>query len=173
LYVRLKGTPMMPRLSPSDIDRFEALAKRYPDVSQQDLDAALGVVASLDRPSPLVPDARTIGLMGLFELRVLAFAAAAVVVLSTILRAPIFRIAGLSLKTSRGERASRGRHFLRSVIATSPFLPFLVSWHPSPESSMFLMIGVGTVLTTAAFWAIVSPHRGLPDVIAGTYIVPR
>jgi len=52
-------------------------------------------------------------------------------------------------------------------------LPFLVPWHPSPEASIFLMIGVGTVLAAATVWAIVSPHRGLPDVCAGTHIVPR
>jgi len=49
----------------------------------------------------------------------------------------------------------------------------LVPWHPSPEASIFLMIGVGTVLAAATVWAIVSPHRGLPDVCAGTHIVPR
>jgi hypothetical protein len=82
------------------------------------------------------------------------------------------RMFGLQLRDARGRRAGRLRCALRSLCAWGPLLVVLV-----PGSDLSLawagVIGAFALLALGASYAIWRPARGLPDLVAGTWIAPR
>ncbi len=86
------------------------------------------------------------------------------------------RMFGMILRDGRGRRAGVLRCGLRSLCAWSPllaasvprFVPglsFTLAW--SALIGAFVLLGIG------AAYAIWRPARGLPDLVAGTWIAPR
>jgi hypothetical protein len=105
---------------------------------------------------------------------------------------------GLAVVTPDGRRASRGRMLWRSIVAWSPLgvmffagpclLALIVpamqaAQGPGAEQAGDGSFPTGPILMAAAIpgviylalvvWSLLLPHRGLPDRIAGTYLVPR
>jgi len=85
----------------------------------------------------------------------------------------------IAVVAADGSRASRLRTFWRGLIAWSPCLllvvPSVVSLFASP---VILMHPIAVhlllpVLIALVVWSAWMPERGLPDRIAGTYLVPR
>jgi len=170
LYERLKKNKAMPRLPQRGIDQYEALLARYPNVSDAELNAALALVES--RKSR--PDETKFAFGMVAELmRLAAFVAIVLIGLSSLLRAPVLRMAGLSVKKSDGARATRWQHLVRAAIAAAPLLPFLVRWWPRPDVPLWLLGATWTGLLVGVAIAMVKPSRGIPDLVAGTQLVPR
>jgi hypothetical protein len=98
------------------------------------------------------------------------------VVLSPWLRGgPALRLLGLTLQRADGARVERARAVARTVLAWAPFLAALaldvgdVRWPLlSPVGLLLVSTAVGGVA-----WALAHPDRGIPDVLAGTRLVPR
>jgi uncharacterized RDD family membrane protein YckC len=104
----------------------------------------------------------------------------------TVRRGPLLWALGLDIVTKTGVRASRPRLLLRSLVAWSPVLlaPVAVAFvlpalprPSSPESAMgvilvTVVIGCAAYLTAVLCSALL-PNRGIPDRLAGTWLVPR
>jgi len=76
------------------------------------------------------------------------------------------------LRDRRGRRAGRLRCALRSLVAWSPLL---LMFAPASDLSLAWagVIGAYALLALGAAYAIWRPARGLPDLVAGTWIAPR
>lgn len=103
----------------------------------------------------------------------------------TFRRGPVLRSLGLDIVTRTGAHASRPRLLLRSLIAWSPVLlaPVAMAFvlpalpRPSSHESAMGVIFVTVVIGCAAYLVVVLcsallPHRGIPDRLAGTWLVP-
>ncbi len=86
------------------------------------------------------------------------------------------RMFGLLARDARGRRAGRLRCALRSLVAWSPLIIVLLphavpaingvlSWLCIPLAALLLVLG--------GIYALWRPERGLPDLVAGTWLVPR
>jgi hypothetical protein len=122
-------------------------------------------------------------------LRIVAILAVVGVLVTYLFRGPLFWLSGITLQTRDGSRASRARHLARAAAEWAPFLIFL----PTPAQPSLWLIskpwwfgGGGPWIPsvwllampwTLAIWgtvmALVRPARGIPDLIVGTYLVPR
>ncbi len=103
-------------------------------------------------------------------------------VLSFLLRGSLlFLFSGIALQTPKGDRASGLRCLLRAAVASSPFLlSVLILKLVDPNLSLLYAGGnllfpiLPLVLTAAAvIYSAFRPERGIPDLIAGTYLVVR
>jgi hypothetical protein len=100
----------------------------------------------------------------------------AAVLLSPFLRGgPALHLLGLTVQHADGRRVERTRVVLRTVLAWSPFLLAFglsaaeVRWTPlSPAGALLVATAVAGVA-----WAVARPDQGIPDVLAGTRLVPR
>lgn len=82
---------------------------------------------------------------------------------------PLLGVSGIRVQTLDGRRASRLRRIMRAEIAWGGFWLILLFGEPSvPEFIVFVAFGL-----LASTYAIVKPERGIPDLIARTYLVPR
>jgi hypothetical protein len=63
------------------------------------------------------------------------------------------------------------------VVVWSPAFVFAaVTWPMqanTPVLEGLFVGGMGYVFLTAGLYAVLRPQRGVPDIIAGTYLVPR
>ena len=90
-----------------------------------------------------------------------------------------FRGLGAMLVTADGAPAGRLRALGRALVAWSPLIPWTITATMTPEVQrttafvVFLQAGFLSVLVAGAVWAWRHPSRGLQDMIAGTWIVPR
>jgi hypothetical protein len=82
------------------------------------------------------------------------------------------RMFGMILRDGRGRRAGPLRGALRSLVAWSPLLLVLL-----PGLDLVLawtaVIAAFALLALGAAYAVWRPARGLPDLVAGTWIAPR
>jgi len=185
-YARLKGTPMMARMNAGALEDYERALSHYPVVGQAELEAAARRVGSVTSTQSKVSAELAFDQFTL-SLRVTALIAAAAVVVSWLFRAPLFSLSGIAVQTRNGKRASRARHLARGAVERAPFLVFL----PTPfESSRSLILDpwwltnltwpllLGVVVLpwllglAGIVLAVARPSRGIPDLIAGTYLVP-
>lgn len=187
-YATLKGTPAAERMAPNLIEQFEAALNHYPVVSASDLEAAERLVGSVTS-SQSIHSVEFASLQVAMILRIVAILAVVGVLLTYLFRGPLFWLSGITLQTRDGSRASRARHLARAAAEWAPFLIFL----PTPAQPSLWLIskpwwfgGGGPWIPsvwllampwTLAIWgtvmALVRPARGIPDLIVGTYLVPR
>lgn len=99
-----------------------------------------------------------------------------VAAIPSLICAPLFR-GGLLLYGLRiavvaadGSRASRLRTFWRSLVTWSPCLLFAI---PFVFMASIAVYSVLAILIALVVWSASMPERGLPDRIAGTYLVLR
>jgi hypothetical protein len=108
---------------------------------------------------------------------------------------PVFRLLGFEVRRASGRPASRLRCAWRNVVAWAPLLmsnaglpvlvavPDLLAVDPEYATSwnfllLVVLLGAGSCLVTAvaifaAIYGVVRPQRGIPDLLAGTCLVPR
>jgi hypothetical protein len=100
----------------------------------------------------------------------------AIVIATTLVGAVLFRglavhALGIALVNRRGHSASRPRILFRTLLVWSPLL--LVGWLlPVPDHTAGV-VGLLGLFCIGAAGSIASPARGLPDALAGTWLVPR
>ena len=183
-YARIKDTPMMARMNPALLPDYEAALQHYPAVSQAELETAQHLVRTA--PSSRSTDSLAFALDQItLTLRLIAIASVLTVLLTWAFRGPLFRMGGISLQTRDGSRAGRARHLVRAVIVWAPFLMFLPTsvsparWSISdswwlPDVTWPWILALPWLLGLAGIVvALARPSRGIPDLIAGTYLVPR
>jgi hypothetical protein len=90
-----------------------------------------------------------------------------------------FRTFGLAIVTNSGVEASRIRAVGRAVIAWSPAILMVLlprvshNFTSNARTNAVLGVSVALLMIAGAVFAIVSPARGIPDRLAGTWIVPK
>jgi hypothetical protein len=89
-----------------------------------------------------------------------------------------FRALGTALVGRNGRDISRLRAFARAAIAWSPaiviaILPRVSEAFAGPSPERMLLVIVAIVMVGCGAWAIIRPSRGIPDRLAGTWLVPR
>jgi len=82
------------------------------------------------------------------------------------------RMFGILLRDGRGRRAGRLRCGLRSLCAWSPLLVLLVPAQAYGSAWGAVLVAFA-LLGLGAAYAIWRPTRGLPDLLAGTWLAPR
>lgn len=171
LYGRMKQDATLPLgLSQPGIKLYEGLVARYPNLSDEELSAALALVGEKqDRRDDVTVTLR----MSTDLTRFAGWMALVLIALSCLLRAPILRMAGLSVKRTAGGRATRVQHGVRAAIAAAPLLLPLLWRSPSPEASIWLLALTWALLLAGIAFALVRPSRGIPDLIARTQLAPR
>jgi hypothetical protein len=94
-------------------------------------------------------------------------------------RGGLIRLLGLEIVTADGSRASRLRMFARTALAWAPMLavatvPALGWYGVAPPFTMTMEILVALLVQFAgAVVAVLYPHRGIQDRLAGTWLAPR
>jgi hypothetical protein len=185
-YAQLKATgvvdQMISRSPHADETKrwFEAALTRYPSLTPAEVDEAR-VLA--DRSGSAFSRLGAVDRMrlvtGVASLSVTVFYAIPAIIFAFVLRGGLlFSLFGVAVQTEEGRPAGRARCFGRAVAAWGLFFlfaPFLMPLQ-SAFSSIFFVVLLGLwipVLGAAAIIALVKPERGIPDVLAGTYLVPR
>jgi hypothetical protein len=185
-YARLKGTPMMARMSPAMVQEYEAALQRYPAVGRAELETAQQLVRSSPSSRSNYSLDVAVDQMAIVT-RLIAIAAVLAVILTWAFRGPLCRLCGITLQRRDGSRAGRASYLARAAIVWTPFLMFLpsrvdsswlisspwwspdVGWPPEPWAlAVPWLLGLAGLVV-----AVARPSRGIPDVIAGTYLVPR
>ena len=182
-YARIKGSPMVARMNPTRIQDYEAALQRYPAVGRTELETAQQLVRTA--PSTRSTDTLAFALDQITIIsRLIAIASVVAMLLTWAFRGPVFRLSGITLQRRDGSRAGRASYLARAAIVWAPFLMFLptrfnVSWLASDPSwaasaAWPWALAVPWLLGLAGIAvALARPSRGIPDVIAGTYLVPR
>ncbi len=117
---------------------------------------------------------RTTALVSLCVVAVLALAAALVMRYGL-----AFRAFGTALVRRDGADPSRARALARASIAWLPVLLIVLvprvsnAFAASTKAGVALVAGAALVIAAGAAFAIVRPARGIPDRLAGTWIVPK
>jgi hypothetical protein len=172
--------------------RAEAIAARYPEVTEPEYLAAVERVKVWhDRNDPGQLLRSSVQFMLVVGVPVLAGGFLIWVAIFSVLSAVIFRRGlllrafGLEIVTSQGVPASRLELFGRSLIVWSPLLllPILAAFilpalqMIAPEGGIQLTVvalaTLGSLYPILAFWSALMPERGIPDRLAGTWLVPR
>jgi hypothetical protein len=86
------------------------------------------------------------------------------------------RMSGILLRDSRGRRAGPLRAALRSLVAWSPLGIWIAPLFLPPASAPIawtLVAAAPVLFLLGGAYAIWRPARGLPDVVAGTWLAPR
>jgi uncharacterized RDD family membrane protein YckC len=97
---------------------------------------------------------------------------------------PVFRMTGIDVLRTDGNRASRPRCAWRSALAWTPVLvPLVGSSVPAltgdtQSGIRQIIVGLtilfmGPLAVAGAIYAVASPRRGLQDQLAGTFLVPK
>jgi hypothetical protein len=188
-YARFKDTPVFTaRMPPELIQQFETALNHYPAVGANEYQAARRLIGAVQL-SEQFAEANILPALFVMTVRVVALGAVAAVLLSVIFKAPLFRLYGIALRTARGSPAGPGRCLGRAIVGWLPFLWFLPNpvqparwltaspwwvgsagiWHPAP----WMIVLPWVIAVAAVIVALVRPSRGIPDLIVGTYLVPR
>jgi hypothetical protein len=78
----------------------------------------------------------------------------------------VAHVMSITFVTRTGALASRARIFFRNLLAWSPLI--LIAIPRSP-----LVLAGGLLLLAGILLSIINPQRGLPDRLAGTWMVPK
>jgi hypothetical protein len=182
-YARIKGTPMMARMNPAMLQDYEAALQHYPAVGRAELETAQQLVRT--SPSRRSADALDMAWDSMAIVsRLIAVAAVLAIFLTWVFTGPMFRLSGITLQRRDGSRAGRASYLARAAVTWVPFLIFLPTrvdaswlvsdpwwdtWPPEPWAlAVPWVLGLAGIVV-----AVVRPSRGVPDLIAGTYLVPR
>jgi len=182
-YAQLKGTGVADQIisrSPQADEikrRFEAALTQYPSLTPAEVDEARVFVDRLRSANSR---------MGAFDTMRLATTTAGVVLTVCAIPASIFAfflrggllfsLFGVAVQTEEGRAAGRARCFGRAAAAWGLFLlfaPFLLLQSTFLSMFFVVLLGLWTPVLGAAIIAVVNPERGIPDVLAGTCLVPR
>jgi hypothetical protein len=186
-YARARNTPLFLQVSPSDEDRrmWEAWLKAYPNVTDAEIEDARTLMRTL-HPSglPAFPSstpedqyARTQFTTIFLTLLWPSLVALPAIVFAVLLRGGlIFRLSGIALQTSDGRRAGRVRCLCRALLVWSPFLvlfPVFPGLGLNPIAGAVPLPVLVPAAVAGFVYALVRPERGVPDLIVGTYLVPK
>jgi len=148
----------------------------HPSPSEEEVNAAAAELKTFLEESPLftpipIPTFAFLAVYGIL----LAYVAFPSVVCALAFRGGLLlHLLGIAIVTRTGTRASRLRVFWRSLITWSPCPLALIALVPFGDNGMVSGLPViSAVLIAVAAWSALMPERGIPDRIAGTYLVPR
>jgi uncharacterized RDD family membrane protein YckC len=178
-YVKLKASPegemYFKRANEKLLHVLEAAVKQYPNVSETDLRRARAIVgekAGVELSKEMAWPYITCLMLGLLSIPAL--------LLSFILRGGLLiRLFGISMRLKDGRKAPRYRCALCALISWGiytlwlPLMPFfdpVVITTPSFPWLASLPLAIGTA---SLIYAAFRPARGIPDLIAGTVLVPK
>ena len=124
----------------------------------------------LHKMAVIMPFITTIMVLGWLFLIGLASVAAAV----TFRGGLLWWAFGIDAVTARGVRASRWQLLGRSLLAWSPVLSLPLTMAVLTPHLGVVTSGtvLGLVILALAAWSLALPERGLPDRLAGTWLVP-
>lgn len=182
-YSRTKSSPqwkqLVSYLEDEQIAYLESALEKYPNLTEEEVSEARQKLSDLGIYKQLFSEfsfsaGLSIGLITGFSL--LAFLSIPAVIFAFALRGGVlFRILGISLQTVDGRRASRFRCFLRATAAWSifPLVLFIqTEVIKDPENLVFMLVPL-LLVVGAVVYSVVKPERGIQDILAGTYLVPR
>jgi hypothetical protein len=183
------GRNILSSFPPEWVTDLEAAWTRYPRLTNRELLEArmsLSTSGAQALPANLSPEIAAItqapwllisydALMN--GIPVAKFAIPVAFILGT---SPLLWIFGIGLQTKRGKKAGRLRCGLRASAAWLPFLMWS-AFLGSDYRTIFtkgvlnweLALIVGSVLFLGIAFSLARPGRSIPDVLAGTYLVPR
>jgi hypothetical protein len=102
------------------------------------------------------------------------------IVLSVLLRGSlIFSLSGISLQTGRGSTAGHGRSLARALAVWAPILLAGLIMRFGPATSVYARSSVAiaaaayALALAGAVYSLMFPQRGVQDLTAGTYLVPK
>lgn len=152
----------------------------HPHPTAEEIENAERALSSVTRE---LPDARKAGRMqSWFPAMILVACLVLYVALPGLLVALLFRgglvlrICGLAVVRPDGATASRGRVFWRALLVWAPVLAAPVVFNLiRPQGTVAWLVGgiLGFILLALTVISVVLPGRGLPDRLAGTWLVPR
>lgn len=179
-YLKCKASPQYERslLALEQDQEFrkvvEAAVKAYPSPSEAEVARARQVVG---KETDRIISGISKGVASSFAM-VLGVLSIPAVILSVFLRGGLLlRLFGMAVRTRDGRRAARSRCALRALASWGPFVPYMplpgllfgASLLDKPVLAL-LPLAIGAVgLIVIAF----RPARSIPDLIAGTVLVPR
>ena len=181
-YAAARNSPFFPQFSNStSVELWESTRKRYPQVTDAEIEEAQALMTEL-HPSglpifPRVPDRSRALLVQTF-----AFLAPALIAIPAIFFAVLLsgglalRISGLVLQTSQGLPAGRLRSLVRALVVWGPFPALFPAFGLNPLASMvplWMMAAIAAIEAVGFGYTLFRPDRGLPDLIAGTYLMPK
>jgi serine/threonine protein kinase len=183
-YERIKNTQMMAGVSPDQKQRLDAVLRRHPSVSQEDIDTSRALIGKLRESRPGAGPFSVQGLALFLRLFTMGIAVATIfpIVLSVFLRGSLmFSVGRISLLTLDGRHASYGRSMVRALAVWAPFffaglLMLIVgpgAPRDRPATVLVIVAAACTIAIGGALYSLLVPQRGLPDVIAGTHLVPK
>ena len=171
-----EGRQLLSTFGPDVRRDLEAAAQRYPRLSE-------GEVAEARRDLPPLPSTATVlwqvapAMIGLPWLASGILALLMAAILGT---GPVFRMFQMSLQTRDGRKAGRIRCLVRAAVAWSPAVP-LGLWFVAPvlglrfvrvEPSLTLLLAMIAIALVGLIYNLIRPERGIPDIVAGTYLMP-
>jgi uncharacterized RDD family membrane protein YckC len=184
-YLKLKAYPQreiyLKSLNEKLLPVLESAVKQYPNVSEADLERARAIVGDAGvgaflRMLPRMEKALPFGACVVLGcLSIPAF------LLSVILRGGLLiRLFGMSMRMRDGRKSPRYRCALRALATWGifmlclPFPPFSYLNHPlSLSTSPWVASLPLAIAIVGLIYAAVRPARGIPDLIAGTVLVPK
>jgi hypothetical protein len=160
----------------ADVRReLEAAAQRYPQLSETDVVEARQALP----PMPSLATRLRQGMPGMIGQTWLVSAFVALLMAAILGTGPLFRIFQMSLQTRDGRKAGRLRCLIRAIVAWPPIPPFAMSVvapmlgiprvQPTPELLLWLI----AIAVAGLIYNLITPERGIPDIIAGTFLVPE
>ena len=167
--VQFDGRQAMSSLPPRVRKDLEEAARRYPNVSEAEAAEALQLYQDAVPPLSLpfwsiLSSLASVygGMAGLFGIAGSVFGTG-----------PLFRLFGMAIQTADGHKASRLRCLLRATIAWSPFVFLaLLVWILRASAEPVVLFFISAILLLAIFDNARTPECGIPDILAGTRIVP-
>jgi uncharacterized RDD family membrane protein YckC len=171
-----RGVVALSHLREFSRDKLATCAKRFPSLTETELAEARQLVdahiAKHTVPGNTMLSARfTFALHRVFDAGAAVWALAAALALFCP-PGPIARLFGFALQTTTGESAGPFRRVVRSLVAWLPFM-LLFLFHGNSPWLWAFDAGVGILLLLGTIYSMIRPARGLPDLIAGTCLVPR
>lgn len=163
-------------ITPAQRRIAERVLAAHPNPSEKEVnDAAAELKEFLQESSPLLPFPVLLFVFAQFYVILLLCVAFPSLLCALLFRGgPLLRLLGIAIVTRTGARASRLRVVWRSLITWTPCLLAPVALLPLEGSGMTWVLPLmAAVLIAVAVWSTLIPQRGIPDRIAGTYLVPR
>lgn len=182
-YSKTKSSPQMKQLlsgfEDEQIAYLESALEDYPHLTEHEVSEArqnLSDLGAYQQPFSKYSFFSILSLGLISGLSFLVFLSIPAVIFAFILRGGVlFRMFGISIQTVDGKMASRFRCLWRAIVAWSLFpLVLLLQTEvmKDPKNPVFMFISLLFVVG-AAVYSVVKPERGIQDIIAGTFLVPR